>query len=507
MAVTLSSSSSSFFFPFSSFPTFKPPTTKATVVRSSLSPQMSSDEGRLRHEFMEFPFVSQPHRDAMVDLVSTVEDRLGSDHLLPSSLPPDVQYCCNDSGSAHASLHIRPGTDSSPVDFILGSWLHCKLPTGSSLNITSLSAYLNTTTDAPNLLLELIQTTPTSLIFILDLPPRKDPVFHPNYLHEFYEATKLDSHREKLHNLPEVKPYFSSSLYLRSVLSPTAIIVRIEAEEAGRIDEIVVENVHPLAKEVVGVWLEKCVFGEKKEMGVEEVELLKKRDGLVKGKTIEIDLGSNFPRLFGDEVAERLLGASTLYRGVSRKDNKPRSRHHGGLTQQKKQEIKEAFDLFDTDGSGTIDAKELNVAMRALGFEMTEEQITQMIADVDKDGSGAIDFDEFVHMMTAKIGERDTKEELMKAFRIIDNDKNVRTSSSFCVVVVFCFLNVAATHTTILIQGKISMDDIKKIAKELGESFTDREIQEMVDEADRDHDGEVNVEEFLRMMRRTSYHY
>lgn len=48
-----------------------------------------------------------------------------------------------------------------------------------------------------------------------------------------------------------------------------------------------------------------------------------------------------------------------------------------------------------------------------------------MIADVDKDGSGAIDFDEFVHMMTAKIGERDSKEELMKAFHIIDQDKNV----------------------------------------------------------------------------------
>lgn len=49
-----------------------------------------------------------------------------------------------------------------------------------------------------------------------------------------------------------------------------------------------------------------------------------------------------------------------------------------------------------------------------------------MIADVDKDGSGAIDFEEFVYMMTAKIGERDTKEELMKAFQIIDQDKNVR---------------------------------------------------------------------------------
>lgn len=51
-----------------------------------------------------------------------------------------------------------------------------------------------------------------------------------------------------------------------------------------------------------------------------------------------------------------------------------------------------------------------------------------MIAEVDKDGSGAIDFDEFCHMMTAKFGERDTKEELMKAFHIIDQDKNVSFS-------------------------------------------------------------------------------
>lgn len=53
---------------------------------------------------------------------------------------------------------------------------------------------------------------------------------------------------------------------------------------------------------------------------------------------------------------------ASFYKGQNRKD-KPRGRHHG-LTQQKRQEIKEAFDLFDTDGSGTIDGKELNVAMR-----------------------------------------------------------------------------------------------------------------------------------------------
>jgi red chlorophyll catabolite reductase len=103
----------------------------------------------------------------------------------------------------------------------LGSWLHCKLPTGGALNITSLSAYLNPSTDAPNFMIELIQSSPTSLVFILDLPPRKDPVLSPDYLQTFYENTQLDTHRQMLAKLPEVQPYVSSSLYLRSVLSPT----------------------------------------------------------------------------------------------------------------------------------------------------------------------------------------------------------------------------------------------------------------------------------------------
>ena len=53
-------------------------------------------------------------------------------------------------------------------------------------------------------------------------------------------------------------------------------------------------------------------------------------------------------------------------------------------------------------------------ARRALGFEPKKEEVKKMIADIDKDGSGTIDFEEFLTMMTTKMGERDSKEEILK---------------------------------------------------------------------------------------------
>ncbi|KAK7842993.1 red chlorophyll catabolite reductase, chloroplastic isoform X2 [Quercus suber] len=295
---------------------FPPSSSRSRSKTFSCCSSASSSQMELNNEFgvtkfKEFPYVSAPHRNLMVDLVSTVENRLGS-QLLPCTLPPDVQYYQNQTGSAHASLHTRSGNkpSQSQIDFILGSWIHCELPTGGALNITSLSAFLNPLTDAPNFLIELIQSSPTSLILILDLPPRKDLVLCPDYLHTFYEETQLDTRKQRLEKIPEVKPYISSSLYIRSVVSPTAIMVRIETEasQPGRVEEVIKDHVDPIAKEVLGIWLDQCACG-KREVGEAERAILEKRDGLIKIKTIEVDLGSNFPRLFGPEVANRVLGA------------------------------------------------------------------------------------------------------------------------------------------------------------------------------------------------------
>jgi len=99
-----------------------------------------------------------------------------------------------------------------------------------------------------------------------------------------------------------------------------------------------------------------------------------------------------------------------------------------------------------------------------------------MVASVDKDGSGLVDYDDFVALMAAKVAARDPLDELRKAFKLFDDDET----------------------------GKISFANLKRVARELGEAMTDEELQEMIDEADRDGDGEVDVEEFLRIMQKTA---
>merc|ERR1711981_189445 len=144
------------------------------------------------------------------------------------------------------------------------------------------------------------------------------------------------------------------------------------------------------------------------------------------------------------------------------------------MSEDQKKEVKEAFDLFGTDGSGQIDAKELKVAMQALGFEPTQAEITKMVQEIDVDGNATIEFEEFVEMMEGKMGEKDMAEEMRKAFKLYDADG--------------C--------------GKIRFKDLKRVAGELGENMGDAEIQEIIDEADRDGDGALNEDEFMRVMQK-----
>jgi calmodulin len=69
------------------------------------------------------------------------------------------------------------------------------------------------------------------------------------------------------------------------------------------------------------------------------------------------------------------------------------------LSEQYLEEFREVFNLFDKDGSGTISASELGTVMRTLGQNPSETEVENMIREVDKDGNGEIDFEEFCKLM------------------------------------------------------------------------------------------------------------
>lgn len=142
------------------------------------------------------------------------------------------------------------------------------------------------------------------------------------------------------------------------------------------------------------------------------------------------------------------------------------------LTEEQIAEFREAFSLFDRDGDGSITTKELATVIRSLGQNPTEAEIQDMINEVDTDGNGTIDFREFLDLMAHKMKDFDSDEELREAFKVFDKDQN----------------------------GYISAAELRHVMINLGEKLTEEEVEMMIKEADTDGDGQVNYEEFVKMM-------
>merc|ERR1719379_2008070 len=148
-----------------------------------------------------------------------------------------------------------------------------------------------------------------------------------------------------------------------------------------------------------------------------------------------------------------------------------------GLTEDEIEEIREAFNLFDTDGSGTIDPGELKAAMRSLGFETKNPTIFQMIADLDQDNGTPIGFDDFLDAITAKLGDKETRAGIYKIFDLFDDDKS----------------------------GTITLKNLKRVSKELGETMTEEELKEMIERADSNGDGAITPEDFYNIMTKKTF--
>ena len=100
-----------------------------------------------------------------------------------------------------------------------------------------------------------------------------------------------------------------------------------------------------------------------------------------------------------------------------------------------------------------------------------------MIAEIDKDGSGQLEFDEFFNMMTTRPSENESRDEIRKVFVTFDTGRT----------------------------GYVALKDLRRVAKELGEIQDDNVLQEMIERADFDLDGLVSEEEFYNLLTKKAY--
>merc|ERR1712126_577645 len=145
-------------------------------------------------------------------------------------------------------------------------------------------------------------------------------------------------------------------------------------------------------------------------------------------------------------------------------------------TEEQIQELKDVFSSFDKDGNGTISISELESVMNALDQFPTQQELQKMINEDDLDKNGVIDFNEFVALMSKDDQEPDIvidEDSIRKAFRAFDQDGN----------------------------GYISAAELKQVMKDLDEFSNNEDVQDIINSADRDGDGQVNYEEFLNSIK------
>ena len=138
------------------------------------------------------------------------------------------------------------------------------------------------------------------------------------------------------------------------------------------------------------------------------------------------------------------------------------------LSKEEIEEYKKVFAVFDKDGDGSITIEELKFAMEKLGQNGTVVELENEIKEIDLDGNGEIDLEEFLTVMP----RMKFKEEIRNAFKVFDPDNN----------------------------GVIHNKELKHAFLNLVKGIDEREIMEMIECADVDGDGKIRYEELIQLI-------
>lgn len=138
------------------------------------------------------------------------------------------------------------------------------------------------------------------------------------------------------------------------------------------------------------------------------------------------------------------------------------------LTTPEIQELKQTFDLFDSDRNGSLSHDEIANVLRSLGMNLSDEDLQSVFVSIDKNSSNAIDFSEFSDWIAEKV-DLTSEKKLLEIFNLIDVDGS----------------------------GTISTAEIRELLDALNIDLLDKEIEAMVQNYDADGDGFIDYDEFV----------
>jgi calmodulin len=144
------------------------------------------------------------------------------------------------------------------------------------------------------------------------------------------------------------------------------------------------------------------------------------------------------------------------------------------LSDEELKEFKEIFNLVDTDQGGSISTEELGNLMETLGIKTTTEELKLMVSEIDANGNGEVDFDEFVQVMSRKVNADYNVDEVQKAFKVFAGNAP---------------------------DGHILISDLEKALQNYGkDKLSEEEAKSMVAQIESNADGFFNYGDYVSMM-------
>ncbi|KAG8476953.1 hypothetical protein CXB51_030020 [Gossypium anomalum] len=144
-------------------------------------------------------------------------------------------------------------------------------------------------------------------------------------------------------------------------------------------------------------------------------------------------------------------------------------------------QLKDIFARFDMDSDGSLTVLELAALLRSLGLKSSGDQIHALLAKMDSNGNGAVEFDELANAIlpTMKDEILVNQEQLTEVFRLFDRDGN----------------------------GYITAAELAGCMAKMGHPLTYKELTDMIKEADADGDGVISFNEFSSVMAKSALEF